>query len=456
MAEKKVAPSSDPTIYHSIDACDLRRWFLYLFVGTLFLLVYGSVIPVKFEAKPFDLAWASFRETPWLKPQLYGRADWVANLLILMPVGWFGAAAIDWGRKSSRLLLACMPLLVGFLCLTVLGIEFLQSWFPPRTQSLNDIAAGCMGSLLGCLSWLLAGRATVRAGLRITTKELDREWLWTASLLYIAGYLLFAILPVDLVISISELEHKYEINRLQLLPNLTSKEAIVKQLFLSITKVFPLVLMVCFARGVPAAFRVGILFAAASELVQIPVFTRTASLSDFMFSLIGVIAAVFFYRVRRILLPVMQRSTFWVGIGVVSSLLLIGAVFARADGIITDSIEITNRWNNSFSWPMAGYYYQAEFAALTTITYKLTAFSWLGICFGLALRFAVDQKQRRLRYGALIFMALTAIAFELIQIFLTPHHPNAFDIIMYFLSASLTQRLTSRVGLTASGLDCRL
>ena len=124
MAEKKVAPSSDPTIYHSIDACDLRRWFLYLFVGTLFLLVYGSVIPVKFEAKPFDLAWASFRETPWLKPQLYGRADWVANLLILMPVGWFGAAAIDWGRKSSRLLLACMQC-VSIRCF---ALEVLQVW----------------------------------------------------------------------------------------------------------------------------------------------------------------------------------------------------------------------------------------------------------------------------------------------------------------------------------------
>ena len=52
------------------------------------------------------------------------RADWVANLLVVLPLGWLGAAAIDWGRSSRRLL---VPDAGSPLSRVAVGIEFLQA-----------------------------------------------------------------------------------------------------------------------------------------------------------------------------------------------------------------------------------------------------------------------------------------------------------------------------------------
>ena len=120
------------------------------------------MLPIKYRACSLDQAWSNFVNLPWLHIQVYGRADWVANLLVVLPLGWLGAAAFDWGRKSQRLLLLLMPFLIGFLCIVVIGIEFAQAWFPPRTQSLNDIAAGCVGAVLGPVVWLVTGRWTMK------------------------------------------------------------------------------------------------------------------------------------------------------------------------------------------------------------------------------------------------------------------------------------------------------
>ena len=89
-----------------------RQCFAWSFLASVLFLIYASVLPVQFRPCSLEDAVAVFEQIPWLNIQLYGRADWVANLLVVLPLGWLGAAAIDWGRKSQRLLLLMMPLLI--------------------------------------------------------------------------------------------------------------------------------------------------------------------------------------------------------------------------------------------------------------------------------------------------------------------------------------------------------
>ncbi len=125
-------------------------------------------------------------------------------------------------------------------CFLVAGIEFLQGWFPIRTQSLNDIAAGCIGALLGPLIWFLTGRWTVNAVRNIYNQGINRNRLWHAALLYTTVNLVYSALPLDFVISVAELEQKYDLGRLEIVPDIHNVRALIKPFALTALRAFPL------------------------------------------------------------------------------------------------------------------------------------------------------------------------------------------------------------------------
>jgi len=124
---------------------------------TLFV-VYGSLVPLKFQALPWDEAVARFAAIPFLNLGIGSRADWVANLLLFVPLSflWMGVAARRGG--STRAVLAALLIVPAAIGLSV-GIEFTQLFFPQRTVSQNDVFAETLGGLLGVAAWLLWGRA---------------------------------------------------------------------------------------------------------------------------------------------------------------------------------------------------------------------------------------------------------------------------------------------------------
>ncbi len=56
-------------------------------------VIYGSLVPLEFRALPWDEAVARFAAIPWLRLGIGSRADWVANLLLFIPLTflWMGA-----------------------------------------------------------------------------------------------------------------------------------------------------------------------------------------------------------------------------------------------------------------------------------------------------------------------------------------------------------------------------
>jgi len=175
-------------------------WFAYIV-----FVVYGSLVPMDFQPLPVDQAWAAFRQLPMLRLGVEQRADWVANGVLYVPVG-FLTVALFAGRKNF---LNRLPLLLGaaVFCFTLaLAVEFAQLYFPPRTVSLNDLIAECAGSVVGIVlasywsDWFREIVATLAGKLgQLTTRLLHA---------YAIGYLAFSFFPFDFLLSTSELAAK--------------------------------------------------------------------------------------------------------------------------------------------------------------------------------------------------------------------------------------------------------
>ncbi len=167
-------------------------------------VVYGSLVPLDFHYHRFADAWASFRHTPYLHLGVGSRADWVANILLYIPLSFL---ATGWLSGRNRKAGAGTGTLV-FLCCTMLAIavEFTQLYFPPRTVSLNDIIAEIIGSGMGIGLWLFAGLKLtallddVRHGGRHGTRALMA--------LYTIAYLALSLFPFDFLVSAGELLQK--------------------------------------------------------------------------------------------------------------------------------------------------------------------------------------------------------------------------------------------------------
>lgn len=414
-----------------------RRNFALLFLASVALLIYASILPVQFRQTSFKQALDTFTQLPWLNIELYGRADWVANLLALLPLGWFASAAIDWNRNSRKLLLLMMPLIIVLLCLLVFFIEFIQAWFPNRTQSLNDIAAGCLGAVAGPVLWVVTGRWTVKSIMKITETGYSTERLWQLALLYAIANLVFSALPMDFVLSLSEIQEKAGLGRLEIIPATVRPVELFKLLAQSMLRIIPLVLLLCFSSGIKTAVLYSFVFSALCEVIQIPVFTRTASIFHFAVSLMGTWFGVLVYRWWWRFCAMFINAWFWFSLGVLCCAALLSVNVLKAERVLQDPIEISYRWQSFFDWPMAGYYYQSEFGALTSLMYKMSIFGFIGICFGACVATADPVHRRSLHVITWFFMLGTSIALEVSQIYLPPHLADAFDICLYIFAMLL-------------------
>lgn len=177
-------------------------WVLALYAA---FVVYGSLVPLDYRALPLDEALRQFARTPFLDLGVASRADWVANGVLYVPLGflatrWLKAAlgpALGWA--------AWVPAL-GLCVALAVGVEFSQLYFPPRTVSQNDLVAEGLGSLLGAWLALVAGPSLsrLREGWRAGGHQLALRLLEV----YALAYLALCFFPFDLLLTGREVADK--------------------------------------------------------------------------------------------------------------------------------------------------------------------------------------------------------------------------------------------------------
>ena len=177
-----------------------RAALLAAFVWAVFV-VYGSLLPFDYTPQPFDLALDQFRHIALLNIGPGDRADWMANLLLYVPLAFLCMAGLDRPVAGIRRVLETLLVVLG-LCALATAIEFAQIFFPPRTVSLNDLIAEWLGILAGTATWLCFGsraRALYRdfaPGGGAAARALG--------IAYVIAYFGLALFPFDFLLTTTE------------------------------------------------------------------------------------------------------------------------------------------------------------------------------------------------------------------------------------------------------------
>jgi len=176
-------------------------WVLYIA-----FVLYGSLVPLDFQPHAWDQAWSMFQNIHLLDVGAQGRADWVANGVLYVPVGFLTVTLLVRYRTHPTLALALFGSLL-FSVLLAVSVEFAQLFFPPRTVSLNDVIAEFIGSILGAF-FALRWSDRFRSLLATLAGNSDRL---LAQLLkaYAIGYVAFSLFPYDFLVTAAELSWKF-------------------------------------------------------------------------------------------------------------------------------------------------------------------------------------------------------------------------------------------------------
>jgi VanZ family protein len=412
------------------------RWLLAsLFVASLVLLVYASLVPLDYTPLTWHETWDQWWQAPWLNLSLYHRADWVANALVVLPSGILATAAVGWGRRRIWPAVIAAPFVSLMLAGVVTGIEFVQIWFPTRTVSLNDLAAGYIGAVLGPLIWIATGHHIERGVMAFVNMPRFEERLMWLCLGYLAFITIYSVLPLDVVVTRAEWQSRLVTVREGLNPfgGHIAPRQILKELVLGAVRMMPVGLLLALnrpAKYLPAAL---LILPIAFEMIQLPLYSKHVSsveiLGGWLGGVVGYLIGLNLSRFQRLA----ERPALWGLAWVITLVAVFAALLARNNGILKDSAVIAERFAQAWSIPLAKYYAGSEYSAYTSMFAKAGFFAVLGgIAFGWQ-RTSRRTASRIVFSCTLLTIGVAAFGIELVQVVLPPLVPDMSDGFTYLV-----------------------
>ena len=176
----------------------LAAWF------ALFGALYLTLMPFdfRFAERDFASVWESFTELSFGTMRARSRQQWVANVIMFVPLGFFWTGWLTATLRAWTAKVVVAALVVGLGVATTVTVEFLQSWIPGRAPSLWDMSGNATGALVGALAWLF-GAGPLRRGLQAMSRA-GRGALLGVLGGYVAIYVVVAWLPLDFILSRAE------------------------------------------------------------------------------------------------------------------------------------------------------------------------------------------------------------------------------------------------------------
>jgi glycopeptide antibiotics resistance protein len=445
-----------------------RTQFFLLTAASIGLAVYGSLVPLRFTPISFSTALRRFAETPMLKLGVQSRADWVANILLFVPVGSFAVGALCVDRRRRWAVLAIVPVAACCAALSV-TIEFTQLWFPPRTVSQNDIVAETIGGLVGCLLWVFAGQ-TLTNWLRTYTRHASPKWQvdWLLQA-YLLGFVIYSVLPLDLTISVADLYRKFASGRFVAVPftySYGSLFAWVYQMAKDILVFAPIGAWSATAfvgrgrqvRSLGQSVLIGGLIVVTIELSQLLVYSRFTDTTDIITGTGGVALGAALMRHLRGATrvgPVKKEAAAasfawlkWLGIAALYAAFVTAGYWFPFD-FSADKPMIKERLAGFFGVPFRAMYSGSEFKALSNLLQKTLFFAPLGALVTVAAcRMPVPDAVRRIvLVGLLVVCFAVAFGIELGQVLSPRHTPDFTDVLLCTAGALAGMVVTARLQL---------
>ena len=442
-----------------------RRPYVLAAMTATALAVYGSLVPLRYEPLSWEEAVARFSDLPYLTIGPVHRADWVANVLLLVPIGFLWSAALSVDSRSRLWRGATVLLVAGASGLLAIGIEFTQLWFPRRTVSQNDIMAETIGGLAGALLWLAAGQAVIdwmRMYVKAARPKQQIDWLLEA---YLVGFVLYAVMPLDLTLSSGELAGKLRAGRVVLVPFADLEMTLVGfyGLVRDIVVFIPVGVLIATwrcpppapARPLPVTALLGGAFAAMLEGAQLLVLSRFTTATDVVLGSLGAAAGGYVALRWQSAAGVNRASAAGPRTWRFLARLAVAAAWAAVVVIILcGPFEVSGTWEEwgrryrgFWAVPFARLYTGSEYNAMSDVIQKVLLFGGFGALLARAVAaLELPRAIRRLAVGAIVVITVgLAFGIELLQVFLPPHVPDVSDLILAAIGAAIAVPVVLRL-----------
>jgi len=423
------------------------RQYAWFTLGFVLFIIYGSLVPFDFQRLSWDVAASEFVRVFWRPVNFHNRADWLANVLLFVPLGYLalGRATVDRRRRPW------VPIAVILPCSIVLGtlIEFAQVWFPSRYTSPDDVVAQIIGTVIGMTCWLVLGQPLTRAIRRFWATYAVDNWSLRALPVYLFIVVAIHGMPFDLTLSPVLLKEKFRERRIVTIPFTTYSEDsldVVKKGLINAAWFLPLGVLLA---GLPGrwwhqsatAWRVlgiGFLFAAGIEVMQLLVMSRYFDSGDIITGTLGTWAGwtlMHAWQERGRAGQDLQAGrrtvllTFW--------LLALLIILWEPFNFKYDPDFIAKR-KVGFA-PFANYYQRPFLEIANDLMQKMLLFVPLGM-----LLFAMTGKRHDVP-TVLSVSLLLSVVFVIGQFFLPGRHPRPGDVLVQTLGAWFGCRAASRL-----------
>lgn len=415
-----------------------RGLLFWLASGYLLFVVYGSLVPLDFHALPWDVAVARFRAIPFLDLGIGSRADWVANLLLFIPLAFLWLGALADGRGLFARVLGSALVLAGAAALS-LGIEFTQLFFPQRTVSQNDIFAEALGGVLGVVAWWGIG-ARVMAwydgwSRARAPSALAERLAWA----YLAAVFAYNLLPLDLTISAVEVFHKWREGKLNLIPFAGLPADPAHAVYEVITDALIWVPLALLWHARPGrdtfkAWRMAFLTAALLEFLQLFVYSRVSDVTDVFTGALGAGAGAWLGRrlfaAAGVAGPSASRrrlAPWWPVALALAWVAVLMLVFWFPFDFRVERAFVQERLGFLGRVPFEVYYYGTEYRAITEVLHKTLFFAPLGALLAWFVAGLPWLWRGWAAAAAILLIVCVALGIELGQVLLPGKYPDTTD-----------------------------
>jgi VanZ family protein len=408
-------------------------------------IAYVSLVvgPAGFNFVPLDpeVAWRRLLATPYLITDSGQRPDWVANLLMLVPLGVVVTGAF-WPRRQGLRWLAAGVALCCCLFL-VIAVKYLQLFFPPRTVSLNYIQAQSLGSLLGVV--LFWGSFDRLSSVLRRSPGRRRRPLLIACGIYAVGLVLFFLFPFDFALSAEDFNQ-----RAAALPHMllswtgegrsTTQRALV--VLADTASTVPLGVMLALSSRRRSLFRIavaGFVMMSVVTVLTMLVLTATPSLIAALYRTVGIVigaAMLMWFEGQD---PVRWRNllTRLVPLMILPYVLAVAFVNDLLSPHWRSLPEALEALDRSGLLPFYHHYIVSKAHAAESVIVHLLTFAPIGVM--VALRRGSGRAEV---WTAAILAALLSVAVELGRWFKPGLQPDFSDAIIAGAAAGIAAKLT--------------
>lgn len=413
-----------------------RSWLLVAALAYLAFVVYGSLVPLTYRPVPWDEALQRFRSMPYLALGVGSRADWVANILLFIPLCFLWAGMV-WPQRRALWRLPVAALLLGTAFALSVAIEFVQIHFPPRTVSLNDIVAETVGAAIGIGLWWAFGHQALRW---LQALPLARGTASVAQRL-LAIYLLvlfgYNLLPLDLTISPVEVYKKWREGKVIWLPFTTHYADGAQRAYDLLTDIaiwVPAAALwqLAYRRSRWQTWALAVAAAAILELMQLFVYSRVSDSTDIITAAVGAGIGVALVRPHLATSsdsrPIRRSGALrWAG-AALCWLIVLALIFWYPFDFNLDRSFLRDRVAGLHRAPLEAYYYGTEFRAVTEVLRKSLFLAPLGfILYRLGRSLPATWPRRVVHGSLLILIAACAALIEGVQLLLPGKNADFTD-----------------------------